>query len=190
MRNRMERNVVLCEYRLRGAPGVRVGLSLGGGSTGSRFCREGDCFFEQQDSVISDNLIAFCSDEGIYLNRAARSIVDRNTLIDTAGITVRFAQSSADVRGNLVDGIIRSRDNGLLRAEDNETTWVGWLFLGRHGVRDLFVAPETLDFLWRNEPPRRDSASEEPLDLCNGKRDVQPAYGAFESFCKCSPLAP
>src|SRR5690606_6001729 len=85
--NRFERNVVLCELALRGFPGQRVGLSLGGGGTGQDFCRDKRCITEQDGGVIDSNLIGFCSDDGIYINRAATSQIRQNTLLDTGGIS-------------------------------------------------------------------------------------------------------
>lgn len=186
--NRFERNVVLCESALRGAPGQRVGLSLGGGGTGQAFCRDRRCITEQQGGVIQANLIAFCSDDGIYLNRAAASQVLHNTLLDTGGIVVRFPASSADVEGNLVDGAIRSRDGGLLRASDNRDTSLARLFLGGHPVRELFQDAGALDLGWRGEaPPRIQRAEDQPgvPDLCGADRPARPALGAFENFTLC-----
>jgi hypothetical protein len=128
-------NTVVCEYRLHGRPGQRVGLSLGGGGTGGRYCRDGRCVVEQQGSVLRGNLVASCSDDGIYLNGAAASVVERNTLMDTGGITVRYAHASATVSANQVDGLIRSRDGGVIRADGNHTTAAAWLYLGRHPLR-------------------------------------------------------
>ena len=108
--NSFERNIVQCEQRLRGVPGQRVGLSLGGGSTGKQYCRDARCVTEQDGSSALSNLILSCSDDGIYVNRSATSQVRHNTLLDTGGISVRFVESSADVEGNLVDGAIRGRD--------------------------------------------------------------------------------
>ncbi|MFS2021327.1 right-handed parallel beta-helix repeat-containing protein, partial [Massilia sp. CT11-108] len=107
--NVFERNVVWCEQMLRGLPGQRVGLSLGGGGTGHEFCRDGRCITEQEGGTLRANLIVGCSDAGIYLNKAAGSKVFDNTLVDTTGIDVRYPASSAQVDGNLVDGPIRAR---------------------------------------------------------------------------------
>lgn len=180
--NVFERNVVVCEERLR-APGQRVGLSLGGGGTGKEYCRDSRCIVEQEEGVVRANLVASCSDEGIYLNSAARSKVEHNTVIDTAGIIVRFATSSADVEGNLVDGAIRSRQGGVLRQLDNKDTALVQLYLGMHPVRAL-LAGGTFD--WTSAPPRRDRAAP-GLDLCGAKRPATPTYGAFESFAACKP---
>jgi hypothetical protein len=184
--NRFERNVVLCEVLLRGAPGWRVGLSLGGGGSQlGEYCRDGACVLEQERGVIDSNLVAGCSDDGIYVNRSAVSRVVHNTLIDTGGIVVRFPESSADVVGNLVDGTIRSRDGAVLRAVDNRDADMLELYVGWHPRRSLYRDPLALDLEWRHAPPRRNVASEAALDLCGATRPAQPAYGAFEDFSAC-----
>ncbi|RJG01568.1 right-handed parallel beta-helix repeat-containing protein [Noviherbaspirillum sedimenti] len=183
--NRFERNIILCERALRGAPGQRVGLSLGGGGTGSDYCRDRRCLTEHDGGSIDGNLIASCSDDGIYLNRASASKVAHNTLLDTAGITVRFAVSSADIEGNLVDGLIRSRDDGVVRAVDNLTGAMAASYLGWHTARALYRQPATLDLAWRTAPPRRDAGKTQASDLCGRNRPAQPVYGAFEDFADC-----
>jgi hypothetical protein len=183
--NLIEQNIVVCEDRLRDVPGQRIGLSLGGGGTGKTYCRDGKCITEQTGSTLRANLIASCSDDGIYLNAAARSSLLHNTLVDTGGITVRFPESSADIRGNLVDGIIRSRDGGIARQEDNLDTPAARLYLGSHPYRALFRDPSALDFQWREPAARRGHADQPVPDLCGGKRPIQPLYGAFEDFAAC-----
>ena len=71
--NRFEQNIVICEWQLQGRPGWRIGLSLGGGGSDSEFCRDRACITEQDGGVIDSNLIARCSDDGIYVNRSASS---------------------------------------------------------------------------------------------------------------------
>lgn len=183
--NRFERNMVVCESQLRGLPGQRVGLSLGGGGTGAAFCRDKRCLTEQDGGVIAANLIASCSDEGIYLNRAATSVLTHNTLIDTAGIALRFPETSADVRGNIIDGRIWTRDGALLRADDNRDTSVTRLFLGSHPQRALFQGAERLDLRWDGDAPRRTRAAGADTDLCGAQRPLKPSYGAFEDFAAC-----
>jgi hypothetical protein len=186
--NVFEQNVVLCEHRLARLGGQRVGLSLGGGGTGKQYCRDHRCITEQDGGVIRANLIASCSDDGIYLNSASRSKVLHNTLVDTGGVSVRFPESSADIEGNLVDGAIRSRNGGALHLADNLQTPIAQLYLGYHPVRALFKAPETLDFSWAGEAPRRRAAEALPNDLCGAARSGGARYGAFEDFSAC--LAP
>lgn len=184
--NLMEENVVLCEDRLRGAPGQRVGLSLGGGGTGKSYCRDGGkCITEQNDSTLRANLVASCSDDGIYLNAAARSRLLHNTLVDTGGITVRFATSSAEIDGNLVDGIIRSRDDGIVHLGDNLHSSAAWLYVGSHPQRALFRDPLNFDFRWREPAGRRTTDGEPVPDLCGPARIARPRYGAFDDFASC-----
>lgn len=179
--NVFERNLVWCEDKLRGLPGQRIGLSLGGGGTGAAYCRDQKCINEQQGGVIRANLIVACSDVGIYLNSASDSEVSGNTLVDTTGIDVRFATSSARLDGNLVDGPIRARDSGLLHLGDNRTTPLWQAYLGYHPVRALFRAPLDGDFAWRDTPPQR--AGGKGQALC-GAGQVD-SYGAFDDFNAC-----
>lgn len=187
-RTLFERNVVWCEQRLRGLPGQRVGLSLGGGATGKPYCRDRQCVVEQQGGIVRDNLIASCSDVGIYLNNASASRIEHNTLVDTAGIDVRFAASSAEVSGNLVDGPIGSRNDGVLHLGDNRSTALAWSYVGRHPVRSLFRDADSGDLGWRSAPPLRDGREAPRPDLCGRPRAAVPAYGAFDDFVAC--LAP
>ena len=182
--NLFERNLVWCERTLRG-PGQRVGLSLGGGGTGAAVCRDGRCITEQEQGIVRANLVMGCSDVGIYLNSAARSSVVDNTLLDTGGIDVRYATSSARLDGNLVDGPIRSRDNGLLHLEDNRSTALWQMFAGYHPVRSLFVAPASGDLAWRSGTPERASSAVGGIDLCGAKRGRSAVYGAFDDFSGC-----
>lgn len=180
--NVFEHNVVWCEHKLHGQGGQRVGLSLGGGATGAPFCRDSKCISEQQGSTIRGNLVASCSDVGIYLNSAAGSIVEDNTIVDTAGIDVRYPTSSAQLDGNLVDGAIRSRNGGLLHLGENRVTPLWKTYLGMHPVRALFAAPLDGDFAWRGEAPVRDMARKGP-GLCGGA--ALHALGAFDDFSGC-----
>ncbi|MFL6707135.1 MAG: chondroitinase-B domain-containing protein [Massilia sp.] len=190
-RNLFEQNVVLCESALQAMSGARVGLSLGGGGTGPQFCRDGRCIMEQEDSTLRANLVAGCSDAGIYLNSASRSLVVNNTLLDTAGIDVRFAASTARVDGNLVDGAIRSRNDGVLYLGENMSTSTAALFLGWHPVRRLFAEASTLRLDWAGEAPRRtDTAIDTGADLCGAARPAQAALGAFENFAACRQPGP
>lgn len=186
--NLFERNLVWCERRLRGQPGQRVGLSFGGGGTGKTLCRDGRCITEQDGGIMRANLVVGCSDAGIYLNSAANTRIEDNTLVDTTGIDVRFSTSSARLDGNLVDGPIRSRDGGLLHEGDNRTSSLWQAFAGLHPVRSLFAAPGAGDFRWSGEAPLRPRGRDGAAGiagLCGGERMQPPAYGAFDSFANC-----
>ncbi|WP_229491438.1 right-handed parallel beta-helix repeat-containing protein [Massilia sp. HP4] len=181
----IERNLVVCEQRLRGQPGQRVGLSFGGGGTGRRYCRDGRCITEHDDGLMRANLVLACSDAGIHLNSAAGSRLVDNTLLDTAGVQVRFPESMALMDGNLVDGPIREDDGGAVRATPhNRSTAIGWLYAGRHPQRALFSDPAAYDLRWRGEPPRRAQDAALP-DLCGKVRGAAAAFGAFDDFAHC-----
>jgi hypothetical protein len=182
--NQFVRNVVTCERRLRGAPGRRIGLSFGGGGSDRQLCRDGRCVVEQEDGLMAGNLIASCSDEGVYINRSTRSIVIHNTVLDTAGVYVRFPESTARVTANLVDGSIRAREGALLDAENNESTSLLSLYLGWHPLRRLFADADALDLRFVSPPPRVNAAFDAP-DLCGQSRHPPAAMGAFEDFAAC-----
>ena len=184
--NLFENNIVLCEYLLRSPTGARVGLSLGGGGTGTSYCRDGACRQEQSGSILRANLVASCSDDGIYLNRAAGSQVVHNTVVDTAGVSIRFPESDARVEGNLIDGVIRRRDSATVHDIDNIDTAMLRLFLGSHPVRHMLEGANPASF--RGMPPRREKASAggAPVpDLCDAPARSAHAYGAFDDFAAC-----
>ena len=188
--NIMERNLVVCEHKLTGQPGQRVGLSLGGGGTDPASRRDGGrTGIEQIGGVIRDNLIVGCSDVGIYLNRAAGSLVDHNTLLDTAGIEARFAETSARVTANIVDGAIRGRDGAVLQDRDNAAPWLVELFLGLHPQRGFYRGPAELDLRWRREPALLPD-SDRRIDLCGRRRGDLARPGAFEDYADCSRPGP
>ncbi|MDN4056976.1 right-handed parallel beta-helix repeat-containing protein [Massilia sp. YIM B02769] len=180
-----ERNVVLCEEQLLGERGQRIGLSFGGGGTGKPYCRDRQCITEHEDGIMRANLVAGCADVGIYLNSAARSRIVDNTLLDTAGVQVRFPTSSAALEGNLVDGPIRSDAGGSVRAGDNLATPIWQLYLGRHPQRALFGDVAARDLRWRGQAPARAGSAEAGLDLCGKPWGGAPAYGAFQDFAAC-----
>nr|WP_267498708.1 right-handed parallel beta-helix repeat-containing protein [Massilia sp. IC2-278] len=184
-----ERNVVLCEEKLLGERGQRIGLSFGGGGTGKRYCRDRQCITEHDAGTMRANLVAGCSDVGMYLNSAAGTRIVDNTLLDTAGVQVRFPTSSATFEGNLVDGPIRSDAGGVVRLGENLVTPIWQLYLGRHPQRALFADSARVDLRWQEGPPRR-QAGEPGSDLCGRERGAQRAFGAFEDFRQCLRAVP
>ncbi|MDZ4812577.1 MAG: right-handed parallel beta-helix repeat-containing protein [Pseudomonadota bacterium] len=116
-----ERNLVICERQFSG--GVRLGLSFGGGGTSpGSICEDGNCTPEHQNGTMRNNVIVNCpADVGIYLNAAANSRIQHNTLYNTSGVDVRYATSVADLRNNLMDGQIRNRDGGTHTSAGNLT---------------------------------------------------------------------
>lgn len=188
--NRFVRNVVACEYRFRGLPGVRVGLSFGGGGTGPSFCRDRRCAVEQELGVMADNLIASCSDDGIYLNRSAQTRVAFNTVFDTAGVMARFPQTFANMRGNLVEGPLAVRDGARIDDRDNQASALIWNYLGVHPVRRQFENARLLDLRWASAPARLRARADSGPDLCGTPRTGSVPYGALVDFRSCTDRVP
>ena len=165
---RFERNLVVCTPGQVSQPGVRVGLSLGGGLTGASACREQPCLIEHHDGLIADNIIAHCNDVGIDLHRAVGARVVHNTLINTAGITARGEPTSAQVRANLLDGRVRARAPAELTDQDNLAT----------DLRTVFDDADALALGWRIRPDAVPSAGQ-PQDFCGRPRPARSPPGAL-----------
>jgi Chondroitinase B len=182
--NIFERNLIICEWKLH-QPGEHIGLSLGGGGTGPDLTRDqGRTGLEQLGGIIRDNVIIACSDDGIYLNKSARSDIDRNTLLDTAGIDARFVETSASITDNIVDGTIRIRNGATATGQGNDTPSILGLFIGRHPQRTYYTHPESLDLTWRREPPPAAVISQ-ATDLCGVARTATAPPGAFVDYKPC-----
>lgn len=131
-RGLIERNLVVCSKDTTG--GTRIGLSFGGGGTAPQFCAPAydaniPCSVEHSDGIIRNNIIASCSDVGIYINRGKNSSVLYNTLIATSGVDFRFDTTSGVAVGNVLGGVIRPRDGGTVTASNNlasVTTFDSW----------------------------------------------------------------
>jgi hypothetical protein len=135
----MERNLVVCSRLHSG--GTRIGLSLGGGGTSpDSICEDGTCSPEHQDGLLRNNLVAHCSDVGVYLNEGLRSKILYNTLHDTAGIDFRFAMTTGEARGNMLTGALRNRDGATHTPGDNVTG------VGNAMFQAWFRDPDNLDF--------------------------------------------
>jgi hypothetical protein len=121
-RGLMERNLVVCTRDTTG--GTRIGLSFGGGGTAPQFCAPAydasvPCSVEHEDGTMRNNIIANCSDVGVYLNRGKNSHILYNTLVGTAGVDFRFDTTSGEAVGNVLTGIIRTRDSATMMASSN-----------------------------------------------------------------------
>ena len=117
-----ERNLVMCARDTTG--GTRIGLSFGGGGTAPQFCYPGfdaskPCSVEHDGGTMRNNIIANCTDVGIYLNRAKNTKLLHNTLIGTNGVDFRFDTTTGEAHGNVLTGKIRVRDGGVFTGSDN-----------------------------------------------------------------------
>lgn len=142
--NLFQHNLVVCSDRPTNRF-VQVGLSMGGGGTMKSACRDKTCSAEQSSGRFMGNLIANCSDVGIYLNRSEGTLLANNTLYNTLGLDVRFPQSDAVIVNNLLSGRIKERNGGDIRLESNN--WI--LPISSRFSKDFdseFLAPRDLDF--------------------------------------------
>jgi len=116
-------NLVVCAWRVPhySELDIRIGLSLGGGGTGDRFCDDGVCKFEHSQGLIDSNVIANCqNDVGVYINRSTRSIISNNHIYSTLGVDVRFQESTAVLENNVIQGRIKARDGATVFEQNNE----------------------------------------------------------------------
>jgi MYXO-CTERM domain-containing protein len=118
-----ERNLVICD-KDQMFMNTQVGLSFGGGGTAPQFCAPAfdantPCSVEHSNGTMRNNIVVNCTDVGIYLNQAQNSHLLHNTLIVTAGIDFRFANSSGEARGNLMSSMIHLRDGATDSESDN-----------------------------------------------------------------------
>lgn len=171
---RIERNLVMCAIGGDVSHGgSRVGISLGGGLTGPRFCPDGRCLFEHKGGVIRNNVIVDCNDVGIDNNRATQSVIAHNTVIRTLGIGLRATPSDATVYGNVVDGPIQARQGSTIKLDHNH----------RGDARQF-------PFGWQSSPARIPTHSLVSDDFCGRPRPATTLPGAFHQAGGCQDVTP
>ncbi|MBU1340615.1 MAG: right-handed parallel beta-helix repeat-containing protein [Proteobacteria bacterium] len=174
-----ENNLVIGEYRHTG--GVRVGLSLGGGGTGKKFFRNTVSDVEHSKGIIRNNVVMYCKDVGIYLNKAADTKIYHNLLYRTMGVDVRFPQSSAIIENNLLTSRVSNRDGGTSRLKNNVIVKNG--FFRKTDFSKWFENPQMAEFSLKNNDLLIDKAILLPgifEDICGTLRDQTPDIGPFE----------
>ena len=188
----IERNVVICRRKDRKG-GARIGLSFGGGGTGAQYCAPnydagGSCDQEVIGGVMRNNIVADCSDVGIYLNQSTNSLILFNTLIRTRGIDFRFPGSTGEARGNLMASEIRTRDGGkftdggnLMRTRSDD-------------LEELYQDPDAGDLRLRGKPTLvAGKGGADPRvtdDFCGRKRNAPLDMGALQSSLGDCPTLP
>jgi hypothetical protein len=163
----IERNLVVCAPGSISQPGVRIGISLGGGGTIAAACRE-DCRAEYRLARVVNNIVAHCNDSGIDVFKSSDILVAHNTLINTSGIDVRGARSSARIVGNLFDGSLRSRHGALVFQEGND---VG-------DTRRHFFDADALNLSWSGLHAPIGGMDEVTSDFCGQARGLAKFPGA------------
>ncbi|MCJ9430594.1 right-handed parallel beta-helix repeat-containing protein [Kordiimonas marina] len=175
-----ERNLVVCEWRFKG--GIRLGLSFGGGgTTNPQFCQGHSCALQHYKGVMRSNIIMNCpADVGVYLNNAANTIMVNNTILNTKGVDVRFNGSFALFANNIIEGRIKSRDDGNFREEHD---------LVEESLSDTFPNLARFD-LTPADPDDVEGAAHgyNGVDFCTGQIQ-EDAKGAMAVPSKCSVQA-
>jgi hypothetical protein len=183
-----ERNLVLCATGEEsgeggGGGGERIGLSFGGGGMAPALCAPAwsgaaPCDPEVEGGVMRNNVVADCSDVGVYLNRARDTRLLYNTLVATGGVVFRFAGSTGEAVGNVLASSIRTRQGGSVTMADNLAD------LSPGQFRAWFRDPTQGDLRRSGDPgllagkgtPRPDLAD----DFCGRPREGRPDLGAVQ----------
>ncbi|MBN8892146.1 MAG: hypothetical protein J0H91_17820 [Rhodospirillales bacterium] len=187
-----ERNLILCA-RKDEVGGARVGMSFGGGGMGPALCAPHwdaatPCDPEVTGGVMRNNIIANCSDVGVYLNRAAGTQLLFNTILRTRGVEFRFPSSTGVARGNLLANTIRGRDGGGFTDGGNlvsqlSTTVEAWYRDPDGGDLRLKATPAAL----LGAAPADPSVTR---DFCGRPRTAPYDIGALQSSLGDCPTLP
>src|SRR3546814_518896 len=175
---------------------IRIGFSFGGGGTAQRFCRNNSCTNEHYDGVARSNVIMDCpNDVGIYLNKSKGTLIHNNALINTRGIDVRFAGTSALIVNNVIDGRILARSGGQYSQSNNIVDPLAAAFLDQVS-QEIYADPGKGD-LRLNELDRvlgKGLRIEDPgLDICGQPYDpTAPDIGPIQYGMElsCVPVFP
>lgn len=167
---RIERNLVICSEDKVSRPGIRVGISFGGGGTGPQYCRDGRCdAYEHHRGLAANNIVAHCNDTALDVNQSKQIVLAHNTLINTSGVATRGALAHARLYGNLYEGVARARNGSRITAEFNETL----------DHRSAFMNTDGLVFEWQAPPERVPSLKSLQGDFFSRPRGAASLPGAL-----------
>ena len=184
-----ERNLVICEANVKGGQHTAIGLSLGGGGTGSGFFRSDIETIEHARGAIRNNIIMHCpNDVGVYINNSDETLVENNIIYNTVGVDVRYSKSNVIVRNNVISGRVRERDGGKVTLENNLIK-PRYFINGEDQLKRYFKAADIADFGWIDshdvELTPRENAPSKTKDFCGSL--VSSAYlGAFAGLEFCN----
>ena len=167
---RIERNLVICSPSEISRPGVRVGISFGGGGTDPPLCRDGTCqAYEHRLGLAANNIVAHCNDTGLDVNQSNQIVLAHNTLINTSGVATRGTLAQARLHGNLYEGVARARDGSELTQGFNEPLHRDRTFLNADGLL----------LNWQHPPERVPSFKSLPDDFHRRPRAPASLPGAL-----------
>ncbi len=102
-----------------------IAISFGGGGSGLAFFRNQDPTYEHRGGIVRNNVVYGTDDTGIYMNKAKDFKIYNNTILNTGSgvgsIEPRFAQSSGEIRNNLLGSAVKIRDGATATQSNNLT---------------------------------------------------------------------
>lgn len=125
-----------------------IGISFGGGGSGLSFFRNQDTTYEHRGGIIRNNVVYGMVDTGVYLNKATGFKVYNNTILNTGGgvgsIEPRFAETSGEIRNNLLGVAVKLRNSATAVQSNNLTgandTWLADPAQGDYHLHPFFGA--------------------------------------------------
>lgn len=181
----IERNLVLCA-KDRPPAGASVGISLGQGGTGSEYCPNNSCACEDTGSVVTNNIVAHCTDTGLHARRSCGGKFLHNTVYDTgAGFQIQADGAGAPVE--IQNNVICKRIYG---AGTNFVASNNLLEAPEPVFRAVYASPDEDNFGDGPDPtPVKDLGSargEASTDYCGSTREAAADYGAIEFPAGCA----
>lgn len=118
----IENNLVNCQWQVEhtSANDIRIGISLGNGGTGKKFCMDGQCAYEHKNGIIRNNTILNCqNDVAIYINKGKDTLIENNYIANSLGIDVRHVESNAIISQNYLDSRIKATKGATITTVNN-----------------------------------------------------------------------
>ncbi len=187
-----ENNLVICSSSNLKYKGSTVGLSIGGGGMSQKVRRDKSTF-EAKNTTVRNNIVMFCSDVGLYVNKGAESLINNNIFYNTQGIDVRFKESSATIVNNILSGKIRNRDHATIFELANLISQKNY-WRGSEQLNELFQNPSAIDFtvMGNDNINKEHNIQTYPLqqsgvrDFCGNEINKDDRFiGAFKSSRNC-----
>lgn len=105
-----------------------IAISVGGTSS-SQYYRDGDSTYEHRDAIVRNNVVKNTTDVAMYLEKATRTDIYNNTIINPfsscgptgcSAIDVRYASSSNNtIRNNILAKRVNLREGGTATTRNN-----------------------------------------------------------------------
>ncbi|MBL8025493.1 MAG: hypothetical protein JNL74_03735 [Fibrobacteres bacterium] len=156
-----------------------VGLSFGGGTTGSDFQRRGSV--EAFNGIARNNVVVRITDVGLHCNKVTNCRFLNNTLIQTAGIQNQNSSTGISAINNIIMG--GSVKSGIISTSNITTSYEA----------SFFWAPDSYNYRLKSSATiligkGTNIASLCPTDLLGKARPVPPSVGAYEVYSSANEM--